>query len=88
MDGDKHLDKKQSDQQTNPLKTNSSHNNSKLKAVLMNLGPSLSVDQLTETNFPFQNFNFTGNINSHVHMNIFPSVNPMDEEDFRKDGLP
>lgn len=54
----------------------------------MNLGPSLSVDQLTETQFPFQNFNFTGNINSHVQMNIFPSVNPMDEEDFRKDGLP
>jgi hypothetical protein len=34
------------------------------------------------------NFNITETIrDDHQRMTMFPSVNPMDEEDFRKDGL-
>ena len=35
-----------------------------------------------------RDFNFNNNVNSHIQMNIYPSINPMDSQDFRKDGMP
>lgn len=45
-------------------------------------------DKLSDHNLISNNFNYTETIkDDHHRMALFPSVNPMDEEDFRKDGV-
>lgn len=63
-----------------------------LKELMLNeedpsVPPSKQI-LLESSQFHLRDLHFSHNINSRIEMNIFPSINPMDSQDFTKDGMP